>query len=265
MAKQDSTASESSSSSSNSVEDAPLMKSFQKKELDNKSKAKGKAKSKLSPSSVSSTKAIEMNDDDEMEDKPASKTDLAFMRQTLNKLSESEDVLANITKAQTLKQVDDARIVKSIRTMDGRMDKIVRAGLLKTRKKTVLILLQLRGITKMLKGVRAFENKIRQNSKQAEASTGLAIVFQGFPECKFPMDRLPWCIRIVLLLRLLFLLPLSVVVASTMFPFGVLFMKSLNHRKWQIYILFDFAAERHFEKMEASRDDFMEDNGLEDS
>ena len=265
LAKQDSTASESSSSSSNSVEDAPLMKSFQKKELDNKSKAKGKAKSKQSPSSVSSTKAIEMNDDDEMEDKPASKTDLAFMRQTLNKLSESEDVLAHITKAQTLKQVDDARIVKSIRTMDGRMDKIVRAGLLKTRKKTVLILLQLRGITKMLKGVRAFENKKRQNSKQAEASTGLAIVFQGFPECKFPMDRLPWCIRIVLLLRLLFLLPLSVVVASTMFPFGVLFMKSLNHRKWQIYILFDFAAERHFEKMEASRDDFMEDNGLEDS
>ena len=75
-----------------------------------------------------------------MEDKPHEKQNQAFMKQTNLKWTAAAQVVQHILEAPHMRDVDDSRIVSAIRTLDGRMPKILQAGLLKTKNRRRLML-----------------------------------------------------------------------------------------------------------------------------
>ena len=82
------------------------------------------------------------------------------MKQTNLKWTAAAQVVQHILEAPHMRDVDDSRIVSAIRTLDGRMPKILQAGLLKTKNRVEHMLLQLRSFSDLLKSAKIFEGKL---------------------------------------------------------------------------------------------------------
>ena len=182
-------ASNASSSSGSSSETAPLAAACSTSSRKPKTKPKAKAKA------GSGAPVIPIDADDDMEDKPHEKKHQAFMKQTNLKWTAAAQVVQHILEAPHMRDVDDSRIVSAIRTLDGRMPKILQAGLLKTKNRVEHMLLQLRSFSDLLKSAKIFEGKLRMSGKQVEAAAAMTSAFTKFELCKFKVDKLPWWLR----------------------------------------------------------------------
>ena len=198
-----------SGSMSSNEEAAPLIKSslslatgVKKKAV----KAKAKAKDNKQPEVFRDT------DDEAKEDAPQTKTDQAFLKATNFKVRAAQQVVDHVAQAQALKEIDDAWVASSIRQLDGKTNKIVECGLVKLKGQVAKLLIVLRGLSKLVKTVRAFEQKCGVVGKQAEAAALMTTGFETFKDCKCPLASLPWCMRIALLSPLLNLAPLPLLV-----------------------------------------------------
>ena len=193
LARKDSDDSTDSSGSSSSSA-APLVAQTGQ---DNKDAAKDKAQKKRKDQKKPAAAAAPFptEEAEAMEDVPQNKKDGLFLKQTQMKLTAARQVLEHVFEAASMKDVDEGRITSSIRTLDGRMPKILEAQLVSTKRQVEQSLAELRGLTDLLKAVKSFESKLRVSAKQIEAAAGMSAAFESFKQCKLGMARLPWWIR----------------------------------------------------------------------
>ena len=98
-------------------------------------------------------------------------------------------MIQHIVEAGSIKEVDEPRAVAAILTLDGRMPKILEAGLVNTKRNVEPCLFRLRGLGDLLKAPRAFESKLRTSAKQIEAVAGMTSAFETFSKCELGMTR----------------------------------------------------------------------------
>ena len=132
-----------------------------------------------------------------MEDTPANKKDGAFLKQTNLKIAEIQRAVAALSDAKSMKDIDLALFTSLIRQIDGKQQKVIQCGLLNCKRNVAKALVQMRGVTKLVKCVKEFELQSRVTGKSVQASALMTTGFQNFEAAKIPLSTLPWCIRIV--------------------------------------------------------------------
>ena len=190
-AKKSNESSGSSSSAEAEEEAAPLAKA------QGKAKAKGKAKAQKKDKITDAVVPLPDSDEEAMEDTPANKKDGAFLKQTNLKIAEIQRALAAISDAKSMKDINSALFTSLIRQIDGKQQKVIQCGLLNCKRNVAKALVQMRGVTKLVKCVKEFELQSRVTGKSVQASALMTTGFQNFEAAKIPLSTLPWCIRIV--------------------------------------------------------------------
>ena len=180
---------ESSCSSSTSSE-APLLQASASATSVKKKAAKGKASAKAKASGANSTKSLDVDDD-----MPQSKADATFLQQCVVKLNAAAELYDHIKGIKALKDYDDARVVTSIRALEGRMTKINNCNFLKMKAEYQEKLTVLRGFQDLVKAVKKFEGQSRIRKQSTANRAAMASAFDTFLKDCNESFSFPWCIR----------------------------------------------------------------------
>lgn len=184
--------SEASSSSSSSSDAAPLMEAATR---GGQAPKKNARKAQPSTSSSKSTIGQESDAEDMEKDVPQSKADTSFLQQCMVKLNAAKQMYDHVRDLKTLKDYDDARVVTSIRALDGRVSKIVKCKFLKTKHDYSTTLCVLRAIQDLIKAVRKFESQSKLRKQAAAARAGMSTGLATFKTDAGDKVALPWCFR----------------------------------------------------------------------